>query len=199
VRQAQKADPDGEYVRHYCPELAKLPLKYLHQPWVAPESVCRNADVRLGLTYPHRIIEDLDRSRAGFMQRLQLCRARRPDCLARGGNDTITYPDTCPVPRLSSIVALTERSVKESSLDQAINVAKRSEAKGSGKSFYPGKRSKCMRDDGGKGRWTISDDKMTSRSNMKSPWPLGSDADRAWQDLRSEHPARRWGRTTTRY
>jgi len=200
VRQAQKADPDGEYVRQYCPELAKLPLQYLHQPWAAPEGVCRNADVRLGVTYPLRIIEDLDRSRAGFMKRLQLCRARRPDCLARGGNDTIKCPQTCPVPGLTSIVALTEHSVKEGSHDQGMNVAKRSGAKGSGKNYSLGKRSKCM-DDSGKDRRTVSDHRTTNHRNTNSPWPPGSDADRAWNALRFEDPApaRRWRRTTVRY
>jgi len=83
VRQAKDADPDGSYVRRYCPELAKLPLQFLHQPWTASECVRRDAKIHLGVTYPHRIVEDLDRSRAEFMKRLRMCRARRPECIAR--------------------------------------------------------------------------------------------------------------------
>merc|ERR1712137_285720 len=135
------------------------------------------------------------------MKRLQLCRARRPDCLARGGNDTIECPQTCPVPGLTSIVALTERSVKEGSCDQGMNVAKRPGAKGSGKNYSLGKRNKCMRDDSGKDRRTVSDNRTTSHRNTNSPWPPGSDADRAWNARRFEDPApaRRWGRTTKGY
>jgi deoxyribodipyrimidine photo-lyase len=37
--QAAKFDPDGTYIRRYLPELADLPLDYLHQPWTAPGGV----------------------------------------------------------------------------------------------------------------------------------------------------------------
>lgn len=35
--QSQKFDPDGEYIRHWIPELADVPKKYIHEPWKAPE------------------------------------------------------------------------------------------------------------------------------------------------------------------
>ncbi len=34
--QGAKFDPDGAYVRRYVPELANVPLKYLHAPWTSP-------------------------------------------------------------------------------------------------------------------------------------------------------------------
>ena len=37
VLQGKKFDPDGSYVRRYLPELAELPSKYLHEPWLAPD------------------------------------------------------------------------------------------------------------------------------------------------------------------
>ena len=33
--QGEKFDPHGDYVRKWCPELAKLPDKWLHQPHAA--------------------------------------------------------------------------------------------------------------------------------------------------------------------
>mgnify|MGYP003868969789 CR=1 FL=1 len=33
VTQATKFDPDGDYIRRWCPELAKLPTKAVHAPW----------------------------------------------------------------------------------------------------------------------------------------------------------------------
>ena len=36
VLQGEKFDPDGDYVRRWVPELAKLPRKHIHQPWDAP-------------------------------------------------------------------------------------------------------------------------------------------------------------------
>lgn len=37
VSQGEKFDPHGDYVRHWVPELAALPPKWLHQPWNAPQ------------------------------------------------------------------------------------------------------------------------------------------------------------------
>mmetsp|Transcript_29103 Transcript_29103/g.68840 ORF Transcript_29103/g.68840 Transcript_29103/m.68840 type:complete len:739 (+) Transcript_29103:45-2261(+) len=54
-------DPQGHYVRRWCPELAKLPIKFLHTPWDAPEHVLREAGVVIGPggTYPERVVVDL--------------------------------------------------------------------------------------------------------------------------------------------
>ncbi|MBU2534267.1 MAG: DNA photolyase family protein [Alphaproteobacteria bacterium] len=57
ILQGQKFDPEGEYVRRWVPELAKLPGKYLHAPWTAPAGVLGAAGVRLGETYPVPIVE----------------------------------------------------------------------------------------------------------------------------------------------
>ena len=32
----KKTDPDGDYVRHFVPELKDLPAKYIYEPWKAP-------------------------------------------------------------------------------------------------------------------------------------------------------------------
>lgn len=52
-------DPDGGYIKRWVPELAQLPRKYLHQPWLAPPDVLEAAGVKFGSgpgCYPHRII-----------------------------------------------------------------------------------------------------------------------------------------------
>lgn len=208
VGQAKKADPQGDYVRRFCPELAKLPLKYLHEPWAAPERVRLDAEVYLGRTYPHRIVEDLDHSRTEFMQRLRRCRGKRPDCLARGshaggGNDIITCPAACPVPGMHSITALTERSVKEYPQDVLQDTracCEERERNQVGSSNRKGKGRARAWDSSGKG-YQASRDRSTvgqiepAMTYYQSPWPAGSDADRAWKALRSERPAhRRWQR-----
>ncbi|CAI8585571.1 unnamed protein product [Vicia faba] len=39
-----KCDPNGEYVRRWLPELARLPTEWIHHPWNAPESVLQAAE-----------------------------------------------------------------------------------------------------------------------------------------------------------
>ena len=56
VLQGEKFDPNGEYVRHWVPELADMPDKFLHKPWEAPESVLKDAGVTLDDTYPSPLI-----------------------------------------------------------------------------------------------------------------------------------------------
>lgn len=57
VLQGKKFDPGGDYVRKYVPELAKLPDRFIHNPWEATESELCAAGVKLGTTYPRPIIE----------------------------------------------------------------------------------------------------------------------------------------------
>ncbi len=57
VSQGEKFDPEGRYVRRWCPELAKLPDKWIHKPAAAPPEVLRSADVEIGHTYPKPIVD----------------------------------------------------------------------------------------------------------------------------------------------
>lgn len=57
VRQGEKFDPDGVYVRRWLPELAGLPVKFIHQPWTAPEQVLKSAGVELGSNYPKPLVD----------------------------------------------------------------------------------------------------------------------------------------------
>ena len=57
VLQSEKFDPDGEYILRYCPELAALPKKFRHQPWLADEAQLRAAGIRLGEDYPEPMLD----------------------------------------------------------------------------------------------------------------------------------------------
>jgi deoxyribodipyrimidine photo-lyase len=65
VLQGEKFDPEGAYVRRFCPELARLPAPYIHKPWAAPPAALAKAGVKLGETYPAPIVDhDFARRRA---------------------------------------------------------------------------------------------------------------------------------------
>ena len=57
IAQGEKFDKAGAYTRRWVPELSKLPDKFLHKPWEAPDDVLSAAEVRLGDTYPHPIVD----------------------------------------------------------------------------------------------------------------------------------------------
>ncbi|KAK8479077.1 hypothetical protein V6N13_070030 [Hibiscus sabdariffa] len=60
--QGAKFDPEGEYVRQWLPELARIPTEWIHHPWDAPLTVLKAAGVELGLNYPKPVI-DIDTAR----------------------------------------------------------------------------------------------------------------------------------------
>jgi deoxyribodipyrimidine photo-lyase len=65
ILQGEKFDPDGEYVKHWIPELARVPVKYIHAPWTMPRDVAQRADVEIGKDYPAPIVDHaIQRARA---------------------------------------------------------------------------------------------------------------------------------------
>jgi len=56
VRQGQRFDPDGTYVRRWIPELVNLPATWIHCPWEASPATLAAAGVTLGKTYPPPIV-----------------------------------------------------------------------------------------------------------------------------------------------
>ena len=57
VLQGEKFDPDGAYVRRWVPELARMPLAYIHAPWRADSDTLDRAGVTLGKSYPAPIVD----------------------------------------------------------------------------------------------------------------------------------------------
>jgi len=58
TKQAQDQDPQGHFIRRWVPELAKVPLPYLAEPWKMDLSVQRLATCMIGVDYPLPIVED---------------------------------------------------------------------------------------------------------------------------------------------
>lgn len=57
VRQGERFDASGDYVRRWVPELARLDAKHIHQPGSAPVAVLKAAGVVLGENYPEPIVD----------------------------------------------------------------------------------------------------------------------------------------------
>jgi deoxyribodipyrimidine photo-lyase len=57
VLQGRRYDPDGVYVRRWLPELAKVPVGYIHQPWSMSPEFQREAGCIIGLDYPAPILD----------------------------------------------------------------------------------------------------------------------------------------------
>jgi deoxyribodipyrimidine photo-lyase len=57
ILQGEKFDPKGHYVREFVPEIAGLPDKFIHKPWMAGKDVLQEAGVELGKDYPEPIVD----------------------------------------------------------------------------------------------------------------------------------------------
>jgi len=57
IEQGRKFDPEGSYVRRWCPELARMPTAFINAPFDAPAEVLSAARVILGETYPNPIVK----------------------------------------------------------------------------------------------------------------------------------------------
>ena len=59
VTQGEKFDPDATYIRRWIPELARLPVPWIHKPWQTPPAALAAAGVELDRTYPRPIVGQL--------------------------------------------------------------------------------------------------------------------------------------------
>lgn len=57
IIQGKKFDTEGQYVKQYLPELAKLDTKYIHTPWEAPAEILKSSSIILDVDYPKPIVE----------------------------------------------------------------------------------------------------------------------------------------------
>ncbi len=77
VLQGMKFDPEGAYVRRWVPELARVPVEFIHRPWEAAPLDLRAAGVTLGREYPAPIV-DHAKARAAALAALESIRQPRP-------------------------------------------------------------------------------------------------------------------------
>ena len=75
VSQSERFDPEGRFIRRYLPQLAKLPDKLIHAPWLARPVDLEAAGVHLGVNYPLPIVDHAE-ARAKTLARYAVVKQR---------------------------------------------------------------------------------------------------------------------------
>jgi deoxyribodipyrimidine photo-lyase len=57
IKQGQDHDPQGQFLRQWLPELVRVPVVHLHEPWTMPLSTQTSAGCVLGVDYPLPLVE----------------------------------------------------------------------------------------------------------------------------------------------
>lgn len=57
VKQGRDQDPEGRFIRRWCPELAAVPLAHLFTPWTMPAGLQAATGCRLGRDYSQPVVD----------------------------------------------------------------------------------------------------------------------------------------------
>jgi hypothetical protein len=63
VKQGQDQDADGSFIRRWCPELARVPTRWIHMPWTMPLLEQAEADCLIGRCYPLPVVDHVATAR----------------------------------------------------------------------------------------------------------------------------------------
>lgn len=99
TKQAQDHDPQGVFIRRWVPELARVPLPYLAEPWKMDISVQRMAGCVIGVDYPAPIVDDkvamkAAKDRMYSLRKSEPAREEAGDVQARHGSRKSGLPPT---------------------------------------------------------------------------------------------------------
>ncbi|MBV2129462.1 cryptochrome/deoxyribodipyrimidine photo-lyase family protein [Arsukibacterium indicum] len=79
LKQSQLKDPEGQFIRKWLPELARLPNSWLHSPWLMPQTLQQQFGCTIGRDYPAPIIE-LEQARQQARAKLSNWLQSQPAC-----------------------------------------------------------------------------------------------------------------------
>jgi deoxyribodipyrimidine photo-lyase len=78
VTQSVRFDADGQFIKRYLPQLAGLPAKRIHAPWLASAAELHAAGLRLGADYPLPVVQHED-AREATLRRYTVVRKVREE------------------------------------------------------------------------------------------------------------------------
>ena len=81
IKQSEDKDPDGIFIKTWCPELKELPVEDIHQPWQLTPMEALFNNFKLGEDYPEPMV---DIEKAAKQARERLWSFRERDDVKRG-------------------------------------------------------------------------------------------------------------------
>jgi deoxyribodipyrimidine photolyase len=92
VYAAKNADPTGNYVRRWVPELAALPAEFIHCPWEAAGELMSRG-LKLGIHYPRRLVLDIEAARKRHLRSVLQVRRSHPEAVSKDGTEYLLLRD----------------------------------------------------------------------------------------------------------
>ena len=89
----KKYDAEGRYIRQFLPVLARLPAKYIYEPWTAPLSVQEACGCVIGRDYPFPIVDHTATSKVNMARILRISAPAATVVVGNPGVADVTIQD----------------------------------------------------------------------------------------------------------